>query len=137
MKDEDTVQHNLKTGLMDESRMGSEGLPHKPASKLRWSVLGLSCIMMLGSYYCFDIPSAIKTQIGDYMGTSAEDYENYFALMYSLYAIPNIILPFFGGYFVDKLTARLMNIVFCGSILVGQITLTIGNNMNAAPDATL
>ena len=56
-----------------------------------------------------------------------------FNLLYTVYSIPNVVLPFFGGYFVDKLTARLMNIVFCGSILVGQITLTIGCFLGSFP----
>ena len=56
-----------------------------------------------------------------------------FNLLYTVYSIPNVVLPFFGGYFVDKLTARLMNIVFCGCILVGQITLTIGCFLGSFP----
>jgi len=124
MKDDGNT--TLKTGLMDDSRAGSEGVPHKPASKLRWSVLGLSCIMMLGSYYCFDIPSAIKTQIGDYMGSNEAEYENYFALMYSLYAMPNVILPFFGGYFVDTYGQCLSLLVSTSFLLLGQCVVAVG-----------
>jgi hypothetical protein len=44
--------------------------------------------MMVGSYYCFDIPAALKTQIDDYFG-NPEDYEFNFSLLYTLYAAPN------------------------------------------------
>ena len=91
----------------------------KPDSVVRWTVLVLSCIMLLGSYYCFDIPSALKTQIGVYMGDPADEYETYFALMYTVYAVPNAILPFFGGYFVDTFGV-------CVSLLVCTIFLTAG-----------
>ncbi len=101
-------------------------LPHKPASKLRWTVLVLSCVMMLGSYYCFDIPSAIKTQIGDYMGTPADQYEEYFALMYTLYAVPNVILPFFGGYFVDRFGVCPSCLVSTGLLALGQCIVATG-----------
>ena len=36
------------------------------------------------------------------------------------------MLPFLGGFFVDKMSARLMNIVFCGCILVGQFIFAVG-----------
>ena len=49
-----------------------------------------------------------------------------FNLLYTVYSIPNIVLPFFGGYFTDKLGARLMNVVFCSCLLLGQIVLTAG-----------
>ena len=45
--------------------------------------------MMVGSYYCFDIPAALKTQIDDYMGDPS-DYEVKFSLLYTLYAAPNV-----------------------------------------------
>jgi MFS family permease len=118
-KVEDASETTLERNLIINMDENIEGIPKKPLSKLRWTVLALSCVMMIGSYYCFDIPSALKTQIGDYMGTSKSDYENYFALMYSLYAIPNVILPFFGGYFVDKFGQ-------CYSLLVCTIFLALG-----------
>ena len=45
--------------------------------------------MMVGSYYCFDIPAALKTQIDDYLGNSS-DYEVNFSLLYTLYSAPNV-----------------------------------------------
>lgn len=30
---------------------------------LRWSVLALSCLLMVGNYYCYDNPAALKTQM--------------------------------------------------------------------------
>lgn len=45
--------------------------------------------MMIGSYYCFDIPAALKTQIDDYLGNSS-DYEVNFSLLYTLYSAPNV-----------------------------------------------
>ncbi len=62
----------------------------KSRSPLRWPVLLLACIMLVGSYYCYDIPAALKTQIDDYMGDPS-DYETYFALLYTLYSVPNVV----------------------------------------------
>ena len=82
----------------DESPLISK-VPQKSTSAKRWVILILSCVMLLGSYYCFDTPSALKSQIHDYMGD--EDFETQFALMYTLYAAPNAIIPLFGGGLVD------------------------------------
>lgn len=41
------------------------------------------------------------------------------ALMYSIYSLPNCILPLFGGFFVDKLGIRLGNVVFTGILVIG------------------
>ena len=41
---------------------------NKPQSKLRWLILILTCLMLAGNYYAADNPSALKTQIGDFMG---------------------------------------------------------------------
>jgi len=61
----------------------------KSKSPWRWIVLVLACLMLLGSYYCFDTPSALKTQIQSYMGNPA-NYEFKFNLLYTLYAAPNV-----------------------------------------------
>lgn len=76
-------------------------ITEKSQSTWRWLILVLGCLMMIGSYYCFDIPAALKTQIDDYMG-DPDDYEIQFGLLYTLYSAPNVILPFFGGYLVDR-----------------------------------
>lgn len=47
-------------------------------------------------------------------------------MLYTLYSIPNILLPFFGGVFVDRFGARVMLLAFSGTILLGQIIFAIG-----------
>ena len=112
--------------LIDAQKSPENGnLVDKSSSWLRWPVLLLSCIMLLGSYYCFDIPSALKSQIYDYMGDEA-DYETEFALMYTLYAVPNVILPLFGGLFVDAFGVCL-SLLLCTALLTGgQVVMCIG-----------
>jgi hypothetical protein len=76
---------------MDASTM--KIITEKSQSGWRWVILILGCLMMIGSYYCFDIPAALKTQIDDYMGDPS-DYEINFGLLYTLYAAPNVISCF-------------------------------------------
>lgn len=104
----------------------------KPKSPLRWIVLVLACLQLIGSYYCYDIPSAIKTQIDDYMGDPS-NYEFLFSLMYTLYSAPNVILPFFGGYFVDLFGVRLCLLIFASLIAVGQVIFAFGLSIKSWP----
>jgi hypothetical protein len=62
---------------------------HRSESPVRWTILVFGCLMMVGSYYCLDIPAALKTQLGNYMGNT-DSYETNFQLLYTLYAFPNV-----------------------------------------------
>lgn len=88
--------------------------------------------MMIGNYYCYDNPAALKTQIQAQMGDPA-DYETMYSLLYTVYSLPNIILPFFGGYFVDLMGVRLCLLVFAGLILLGQVVFAIGLSAKSWP----
>lgn len=38
-------------------------MTEKSQLRVRWLVLLLSCLLMIGNYYCFDNPSALKSQL--------------------------------------------------------------------------
>mmetsp|Transcript_15711 Transcript_15711/g.23011 ORF Transcript_15711/g.23011 Transcript_15711/m.23011 type:complete len:110 (+) Transcript_15711:70-399(+) len=95
-------------------------ITEKCQSSYRWLILLLGCLMMVGPYYCVDIAAALKSQIDDYFGNS-NDYEVNFSLLYTLYAAPNVILPFFGGYTVDRFGVRMCLLLFISLIALGQV----------------
>lgn len=45
--------------------------------------------------------------------------QTYFNLLYTVYSIPNIFLPFLGGYFVDKFGVRTCLVAFVAMITLG------------------
>ena len=101
----------------------------RPSSSLRWPILILACFMFLGSYYSFDIPSSLKKKLEDYLSNSNTYgmlYETNFSLLYTLYAIPNVILPLFGGFLVDYFGIRSSLLCFTLIITFGQLLFTIG-----------
>jgi MFS family permease len=61
----------------------------------------------------------------NFMGKPA-DFETLYSLLYTIPAIPNIILPFFGGYFVDTLGAPKCMIVFISLIASGHAIFAFG-----------
>ena len=104
----------------------------KSESLLRWLILLLTCVMMIGNYYCYDIPAALHSQMDEYFGKPS-DFETLFSLLYTVYSVPNVILPFFGGYFVDKWGSRICLIVFSGFICLGQLITAFGLSLKSWP----
>jgi MFS family permease len=59
-------------------------------------------------------------------GNSKMDFEYIFNLMYSVYSLPNIILPLLGGLMIFKYGYRIMFLSFGFSILIGQLIFALG-----------
>ncbi len=76
--------------------------------------------------FCFDnvavLHGALKTHF-DYL---KEDFEFYFNLMYSVYSLPNVILPYVGGILIRKLGNNLMFLIFALLITLGQFLFAYG-----------
>lgn len=57
-----------------------------------------------GDYYLFDIPAVLKIEIINVIsplkGSTFAEFS--YSMFYSIYSIPNIILPMFGGILTDK-----------------------------------
>jgi len=102
---------------------------------VRWIVLVLACVMMIGNYYCYDNPSALQSQMKSLMGSKSGGvlFGTYFNLLYTVYSIPNMVLPFFGGFFVDKLGCSVCLVVFSAFILAGQIVFAFGSSIKSWP----
>ena len=107
-------------------------LVEKTESVYRWVILFLTCVMMIGNYYSYDNPAALKTQIDDYMG-NPDDFETLYNLLYTVYSIPNVFLPFVGGYFVDSWGVRICLIIFCVLIFIGQAVFALGLSLKSWP----
>ena len=106
---------------------------NKSESGLRWLILCLTCIVMIGNYYCYDIPASLHTQLKNYLPALSQEtransnrFEILFSLLYSVYSVPNIFLPFLGGFFVDRFGVRICLLCFVFLILVGQGIFSYG-----------
>lgn len=94
----------------------------------RFFALLFLCLMSFGSYFCYDNPAALETQIKDDMKVDIFNY----SLLYSLYSWPNVILSLIGGFLVDRwLGIRLGSIIFSGFILLGQAIFAFGALWNS------
>ncbi|CAD8147015.1 unnamed protein product [Paramecium octaurelia] len=91
-------------------------------TKLRYLALFFACMIMIGDAYCFDNPMALQSEIKDKYGVD----QFKFNLLYTVYSLPNIILPFFGGVLIDKIGARTAILLFSSIIMIGQLVCVWG-----------
>lgn len=96
-------------------------------SNLRWAVLALACCCVFGSYYIYDNPAALKNNLQAYLGIS----NTQFNWLYSIYSFPNVILPFFGGFLVDRMGPNLMVLIFLVLICIGQCIFAIASTIKS------
>ena len=88
----------------------------------------------MGDYYCFDNPGAMHSQLKKrFASDSNQNFEYIFNLMYSVYSLPNVILPLIGGVMIFKYGYRIMFLVFGGCVLIGQLVFAMGCSINSVP----
>ncbi|TRY74960.1 hypothetical protein TCAL_08667 [Tigriopus californicus] len=87
-------------------------------------VLFLMCLLGFGSYFCFDTPGALQDDIKSIMGVTT--YQ--FASLYSWYSWPNVVLPIFGGYLIDRVLGLRIGAAFFAFVLIlGQGCFALGS----------
>jgi MFS family permease len=97
-------------------------------SKIRWVVLFLSCWIMFGNYYAFDNPSALNRPLRGILAPVGEDelFQYRLSLLYSLYSVPNVVLPFFVGRWLDRLGSRAILLLLSFLVAAGQLLVAYG-----------
>jgi hypothetical protein len=97
ISDDDTASRKTVEVIADE--LQPEYLDRTMKKSLRWVMLILCCLFVVGNYFCYDNPAALETYIEQHLDVTPSKY----GLLYTVYAIPNTILPLVGGLFLDKI----------------------------------
>jgi MFS family permease len=77
---------------------------------------------MVGSNFCYDNPGPLETQLEDQMKIDS----THFSLLYTVYSLPNMILPLLGGILLDSIGVRMGLIFFCAVLTCGQLIFCLG-----------
>lgn len=85
-------------------------------------MLLMACCFLLGSYYCYDIPGVIEKQLEELYEINPTQW----SLFYTVYSIPNMVLPFFGGLLLDAIGVRFGLIFFTALNTAGQFVFYLG-----------
>ncbi|XP_062409222.1 major facilitator superfamily domain-containing protein 1 [Sardina pilchardus] len=90
-------------------------------------VLVFMCFLGFGSYFCYDNPAALQTQVIQDMKLNTSG----FMQLYAWYSWPNVVLCFLGGFLLDRVFGiRLGTIIFASFVFVGQIIFATGALVN-------
>ena len=107
---------------------------HK-VNKARWLGLVFICLLMTAEYYSIDIPAALHQELKDYLsgppssaetGNTGSTFELRFNLLYTVYSMPNMLLPLAGGFLVDQVGPTYSMIGYSLCIWLGQTLFAIG-----------
>uniref|UniRef100_A0A671LLF9 Lysosomal dipeptide transporter MFSD1 n=1 Tax=Sinocyclocheilus anshuiensis TaxID=1608454 RepID=A0A671LLF9_9TELE len=80
-------------------------------------VLLFMCFLGFGSYFCYDNPAALQTQVIQDMSLNTAS----FMQLYAWYSWPNVVLCFLGGFLLDRVFGiRLGTIIFALFVVIGQ-----------------
>eukprot|EP01084_Bolivina_argentea_P132617 234045_1 len=88
----------------------------------RWIVLISTVIGMFAYGYAYDNPVALQNELITKYKLSNVEYN----LLYSIYSIPNIILPFCSGILSDKIGEDYLIIFFFGLMVLSQTLFAFG-----------
>ncbi len=81
-------------------------------------------LIYLGSDYIHDMPQVLIDPMQD--PTILNLSTSQFNMLYSIYSIPNIVIPLLGGVLIDKFGLRTILMVTTSLIAVGQIISWLG-----------
>merc|ERR1719270_2553001 len=96
---------------------------HPQALLHRIMALLLMCLLGFGSYFCYDNPGALQSEIK----TSLNITTAQFSSLYAWYCWPNAVLPIVGGFLMDRvLGIRFGTMVFAMFIVIGQLLFALG-----------
>ena len=86
-------------------------------------MLAFGCLFLMGSYFCYDNPAPLKATL---KAPPFDLSDGQFNALYSIYSLPNTVLPLAGGILLDKMGIRLGLILFTIVLTCGQLVFTFG-----------
>ena len=66
-------------------------------------MLTFGCFFLMGNTFCFDNPAPLKHKLESAPFNLSDSQ---WSGLYSIYSLPNMIMPLLGGIFIDKLGVR-------------------------------
>ncbi|KAG0328863.1 hypothetical protein BG000_000291, partial [Podila horticola] len=103
----------------------SSSAPSSPRH-IRWAMLATACFVMFGNYYAFDNPASLNQPLQEYMGMSDDDYAYFLNILYTSYSLPNIVLPWLGGYASDRFGHRKLLLSLSATVAFGHMVVCLG-----------
>ncbi|KAI1317080.1 hypothetical protein EDD11_009063 [Mortierella claussenii] len=107
--------------------------PGTDGRRIRWAMLAAACLVMFGNYYAFDNPASLNQPLQEYMDMSDETYAYFLNILYTSYSLPNIVLPWLGGYASDKFGHRRLLLSLSAMVAFGHLVVCLGIERRNVP----
>lgn len=98
---------------------------HSPPLIIRWAVLVVISIAMMGNYYIYDSISPVADLLISQLGFSQSNV----TLLNAIYSMPNIFMVFIGGILIDKFGTKKSSLLFTSLIVLGAFLTCITGNI--------
>ena len=109
-------------GTDDKNQVSIRSITWIRTSRTRWFALLLACLSCIGAYFSSELPQALQPVIMERLDINLLEFN----VIYSIYSLPNIILPFLSGFLIDRLGVRLSLVLFAILVIIGQGIMTYG-----------
>ncbi|KAJ3410061.1 hypothetical protein HDU80_005453 [Chytriomyces hyalinus] len=109
----------------------------EPMIPTKWKVLSLACCVLVGNFYAFDTPAALNVPLMKHMNASYDSWQIQLNLLYSAYSLPNTIIPFVSGKFIQSHGVERVLLGTSSVVLLGQMIFTAGISNKSFPTLLL
>lgn len=123
---------NIPSGSLSPMRKWSRGneemyVPTTEIPKwLLYTMLIMTTGLCFGNYYVYDFPQALETPFMEVQGITP-DATN---LFYAAYGLPNTVLTFFGGIFIQWMGDQKSQLLFTSLVFIGHGIFGLGTVFN-------
>lgn len=121
-----TIVKPRTTKILKGDHNPSPLAPIKAGGSIRWPILAAACFIMFGNYFAFDNPAVLNKPLQEYMRMTDDQFAYFLNLLYTTYSIPNVILPWLGGYAADRFGHNKLLIVLSIFVVLGQLVVCLG-----------
>lgn len=138
MPGRERVGERRQNNVNSDTQFGSaEVKPAQLPNSTRWLILFCTCGGLFGQFFAFDIPSSLNEELKDFLmkptNITEEDYAFYFSSLYSVYSLPNIILPLAMGIAVDIYGYRMLIALLAIFVVGGHVVFSTGVLVSSWP----
>jgi MFS family permease len=96
-----------------------------PPVLLRWTVLLVISLAMMGNYYVYDSISPLADMLKKQLGYS----DTAIGTLNAIYSFPNLFMVLVGGIIIDRIGTRRASILFSFLVMIGSVITCLKGNL--------
>lgn len=102
-----------------------------------WSITCTDLILKKTQNIVYDLPASLSTPLQAHLGLSDSKYAYLVSALYTAYAAPNTILPFFSGPLVQRFGEKFALLLTLTSVVFGQLVFVLSVQTQFQPGMIL